>query len=287
MLDWSVIIVNWNTRERLRECLRSVFASVGITNFEVFVVDNASSDGSAEMVEKEFSRSRLIKNKRNLGFAVANNLAIKRAQGSYILLLNPDCKISSGALENMYLFMRGHPRAGVCGGRLFEESGGIQPSVRSFPTFFSQATILLKIHKLFPNLQTINNYLSLGLDYGRSSKVDQVMGAFFAVPRHIFSEVGLLDERFFLWFEEVDFCKRVKQAGYDVFYTPIAEATHSGGASFNQLLSAEKQKIWNKSLDAYMRKHHKFWTPLALKPFFGVARGLAWFYDKFSRHESR
>lgn len=285
MLDWSIIIVNWNTRKRLRECLRSVFASDGITNFEVFVVDNASSDGSAEMVEKEFSQAQLIKNKINLGFAAANNQAIKRVQGSCVLLLNPDCKLSAGALENMYLFICGHSRVGVCGGRLFAENGEIQPSVRSFPTFFSQAAILLKAHKLFPNIQTINSYLCAEHDYNRPAKVDQVMGAFFAVPRHIFSEVGLMDERFFLWFEEVDFCKRVKQAGYEVYYTPMAEATHSGGASFLQISSAKKQKIWNKSLGTYMRKHHGFWAPLALKPLFPVARGLSWLYDKFSQHE--
>ncbi len=284
MLDWSVIIVNWNTRERLRQCLRSVFASDGLANFEVFVVDNASSDGSAEMAAREFPRARLIANKENLGFAAANNQAIRRSQGANILLLNPDCLISPGALENLLIFIKEHPKAGVVGGRLTGENGNLQKSVRNFPDFYSQAAILLKLHRLYPDI--IKKYLADDMDYNQHASVSQVMGAFFAVPRQVIGEVGLLDDRFFLWFEEVDFCKRVKEAGYEVYYTPMAEAVHIGGESFGQLLSAKKQKIWNRSLETYMRKHHGFLAAAALKPFFAISRGLSWFYDKL-RYEQK
>lgn len=283
MLDWSVIIVNWNTRERLRECLRSVFASDGCISFEVFVADNGSLDGSAEMVTKEYPRVHLIKNQKNLGFATANNQAIRRANGSHILLLNPDCKLSSGALENMLTFLRGNPKAGVVGGKLCDEEGNLQPSVRRFPDFYSQAAILLKLHKILPNLNSIKKYLAEDFDYSWHGHAHQVMGAFFAVPRQVFSEIGLLDEKFFLWFEEVDFCKRVKMAGYEVCFTPMAEATHSGGASFNQLFSAAKQKIWNKSLSRFMLKHHGVLPWLAIQPLRPISLAISHCYDIFGK----
>lgn len=283
MLDWSVIVVNWNTREQLRECLRSVFRTAGEASYEVFVVDNASSDGSAPVVGKEFPTVHLIRNQKNLGFAAGNNQAIKRASGAYVLLLNPDCRLSPGALENMLVFLRKNPTVGVAGGLLKGENGELQPSVRRFPDFHSQAAMLLKLHKLFPNMGPVKRYLAADHNYSWHGKADQVMGAFFAVPRHIFSEVGLLDEGFFLWFEEVDFCKRVKNAGYDVCFTPMAEAIHSGGASFNQLLSADKQKIWNRSLARYMRKHNGTLSWLVLQPLRPVSIALSYLHDFFGK----
>lgn len=283
MLNWSVVIVSWNVRDALRECLRSVFVSENASKIEVFVVDNASSDGSAEMMAKEFPSVRLIANKENRGFATACNQAIRLSMGSKILLLNPDCALRPLALASLELFILGHPKAGVVGGRLYGENGGIQKSVRRLPDLISQAAILLKLPHIFSNMPPIKHYLAEDHNYNKSSAVSQVMGAFFAIPRQVLADVGLFDEKFFLWFEEVDFCKRVKEAGYEVYYTPLAEAVHKGGASFNQLQSYSKQKIWNQSLGIYMRKHHGFLASLALKPLFPVARGLSWFYDKFKK----
>lgn len=285
MLDWSVIIVNWNVRDKLRECLRSVFASENAGTIEVFVVDNGSKDGSCQMIAAEFPRAKLIANKTNKGFATACNQAIKKSLGSKILLLNPDCFLDASALGALGLFIAGHPKAGIVGGKLTGEDGGPQMSVRRFPTPASQAAILVKLHHFYPGLRQVKHYLARDHDYGKSSSVDQIMGAFFAIPRQVIAEVGMLDERFFLWFEEVDFCKRVKNAGYEIYYTPLASATHIGGASFSQMPAAAKQKIWNKSLNAYMRKHHGLSASLVLKPLYPLSRGLAWFYDKFSRHE--
>ena len=283
MLNWSVVIVSWNVKDKLRACLDSVFTQTGLGALEVFVVDNASGDHSAQMAAKEFPQVKLIANIENRGFAAACNQAIRRSSGSKILLLNPDCSLAPTALAALDLFIAGHPKAGVVGGKLLGMDGKPQSSVRRFPSLSSQAVILTKIHHLYPNSVGVNKYLASDHDYDKSSTVDQVMGAFFAIPRQIIAEVGLLDERFFLWFEEVDYCKRVKQAGYEVYYTPFAVAVHVGGASFKQLSSSEKQKIWNKSLGVYMRKHHGLLASLALKPLFPVARGLAWIHDKLKR----
>ncbi len=287
MLDWTVIIVNWNTREQLRQCLRSVFASEGIVSFEVSVVDNASIDGSAEKIRREFPKAHLIANKENIGFAKANNQAIRRSSGANILLLNPDCVLSSGALENMLAFIKTHPKAGVVGGRLTGENGELQKSVRNFPTFSSQAAMLLKLHHLYPPI--IKKYLAENMNYDNHASVDQIMGAFFAIPRGVLAQVGLLDERFFLWFEEVDYCKRVKAAGYEVYYTPMADVTHIGGESFGQLMPARKQKIWNKSLSSYIKKHHGLLPWLGLQPLRPISLALSWIYGRFgklySKHE--
>ncbi len=283
MLDWSVIIVNWNTRERLRECLRSVFSSEGTASFEVFVVDNASEDGSAEMILHEYPKVILIENKTNRGFAAANNQAIRRSQGSNILLLNPDCELTPGALENLLIFIKSKPLAGVVGGKLFGKDNELQFSVRRFPTLASQAAILLKLPHLAPNLPSVKRYLAEDYNYRAPGAADQVMGAFFAIPRHVLAEVGLLDENFYIWFEEVDFCKRVRARGYEVLFTPMAEAKHVGGESFGRLLALPKQRIWNRSLSFYLRKHHGVLPWLAIQPFRPISLALSYLHDIYGK----
>lgn len=254
-MDLSVVILNWKVKELLRQCLISVYRETAGLDFEVIVADNDSGDGSAEMVAKEFPQARLIVNDRNLGFAAGNNAGIRVAMGEFVILLNPDTELQDNALEAMVRVMRANPDVAVLGPTLLNADGSLQPSVRRFPTPLSQALVMLKLHDLFPRLKPVREYFASGFDYLAPSSVDQVMGAAFMVRRSAFEKLGLLDERFFIWFEEVDFCRRAVNAGYDVMYTPEARVVHHGGESFNQVFGPKRQHLLNSSLLKYARKH--------------------------------
>lgn len=288
-MDLSIIIVSWNVRDLLEKCLKSVFEQTRNISFGVFVVDNASTDGTSEMVLEKFPQINLIRNSRNLGFAAANNMAIRQilgqvdvilsmskpdvtlrqAQGDsashsstlkapeFILLLNPDVEILDGAIEKMVDFMRAHPEAGIAGPKLLNPDKTLQASVRRFPTLLDQILILAKIPHLWPNLGPLKRYYARDFDYSLVSEVDQVMGAFFIVRREVFEHIGLLDENFYLWFEEVDFCRRAKEAGYKVMYNPEAEVIHYGGQSFRQQSIWIKQWKLLKSMVWYFWKQYK------------------------------
>jgi len=228
-----------------------------------------------EMVRKKFSQAKLIANKENRGFAAANNQGIKKSQGEFILLLNPDTEILDNTLEKMVNFMHQHRDAGVAGCKLLNLDQTPQPSVRRFPSLWSQIIILSKLHHLF--LKLISYYLALDLDYSKTQGVDQLMGAFFMIRRKVIEQIGLLDENFYIWFEEVDFCKRVKSKGWRIYYTPQAEIIHHQGQSFKQVLSFEKQKIFNKSLRYYFKKHHSFFAYLIISMISPISLFLTYF----------
>ncbi len=257
----SIIIVNWNVKDLLEKCLTSIYRSVNSSgnkkdsSFEVFVVDNGSKDESVEMVQKEFPQVKLIINKENLGFAKANNQAIKQTQSEFILLLNPDTEIlQKSSLFKMIDFMKAHPDCGIAGCKLLNTDRTLQLSIRRFPTLISQIIILTKTPNFFPWL--VKEYLGFNNNYQKIQKVDQVMGSFFMIRKKVIEQIGLLDENFWAWFEEVDFCKRAKNIGWKVYYTPEIEIIHHKGQSFNQLV--KKQKVFNKSLLYYFKKHHSF-----------------------------
>lgn len=261
-MDLSIIIVSWNVSELLKKCLESIYKYTRGVSFEIFVIDNGSADSTVEMIQKAkpfYSRLSLINNKKNKGFAAANNQGIRQAQGDYILLLNPDTELREDSLTKMAEFMKSNPRCGIAGCSLLNSDGSHQDSVRKFPGFLDQALILLKLHHILPNLPPMRRYLCQNFDYDRQQQVDQVMGAFFMIRRKVIDKIGLLDEKFFIWFEEVDFCLRAKQAGWEVIYTPLTSATHHFGQSFKQMMTVDKQKIWNKSVKYYFLKHCGFW----------------------------
>ncbi|NQV12794.1 MAG: glycosyltransferase family 2 protein [Parcubacteria group bacterium] len=264
----SIIIVNWNTSKHLKWCLHYVYTRTKGIDFEVFVVDNASRDSSVKMVKENFPNAKLIRNKSNVGFAKANNQAIRQAQGKYILLLNPDTKITEQALVKMVEFMTKNDKVGILGCKLLNPDGTLQPSCRKYPSLFSQVIILLKLHNLFPNLKAIRDYYMLDWLHDEIRKVNQVMGACFLVRRQVFDQIGLLDEKYFIWFEEVDFCRRAHAAGWDTYFTPDAEVIHEKGAGFNQVLSPKKQTWFNQSLLRYFRQHESFLAYLILLSFY-------------------
>jgi len=271
----SIIIVSWNVRPILEECLRSIFQNTKNLDFEVFVVDNASTDGSDEFLKriaKNKSNFHCIFNKKNLGFAKANNQALKLSRGKYILFLNPDTVIYRNTLEKAVNSLKKHPKWGIVGCQLIDIEGKIQPSVRPFPTFFSMFSILLKLHRFLPFLPRWKHYFGLDFDYSKAGPAEQVMGAFLMTKRKVIEEVGGFDEKFYLWFEEVDFCRRVKQAGWEIYYIPEARILHYGGRSFAKRMPLDKQRIYNKSALYYAQKHFpkfyyyllKFISPLSL-----------------------
>ncbi|MBU4347244.1 glycosyltransferase family 2 protein [Patescibacteria group bacterium] len=271
-MDLSIIIVSWNVKEKLRENLLALFKSEGDVSFEMFVADNNSQDGTAEMVKNEFSFNgvKLIANAENLGFAKANNQAIKQARGEFILLLNPDMRVVlPDTLSNMVKWMRENKQASVAGCRLIDEQGNTIKHVRKFPTVWDQLAIVLKLPHIFPNV--LDKYLRVDFDYSKDAKVDSVRGGFFMLrrtsprpsPRE--GEGELLDERYFLWFEEVDFCRQVYEKKGEVWHTPAAECVDYVGQSFKQLPRGKTQKYFRDSMLKYFKKWHPAWQYRLLK----------------------
>ncbi len=254
-MDISIVIASWNVQEHLRRCLKSILAQPMSHSFEVIVVDNASSDQSAQMILNEFPQVKLIVNEKNLGFATAVNQGVAASQGAHILLLNPDTEVRAGSLDAVLDAAGGLDKAAVIGGLLLNPDGTTQASVRRFPTLASQWLVVLKLHHLFPKIKALRQYYLDDFDYTKSQAVDQVMGAYFLVPRAAWEALGGLDQKFFVWFEEVDFCLRASRAGWSVYFLPIAPIIHYGGQSFSQLMGLHRQVLFNRSLRYYFKKH--------------------------------
>jgi len=238
----SVIILNFNTRNFLEQCLQSVAESKGFNagELEVIVVDNGSTDGSKEMVLSSRAKSRdptrkllarndviLIENKTNLGFEGGNNAGIKQAKGKYLLLLNSDTTVYSDTLIKMVKFADGLPELGAATCRVELPSGKIDPAChRGFPTPGSAFTYLSGLEKIFPRLRLFSGYHQGWKNLDEPHQVDVIAGSFFLIPKKVADKVGLLDESFFMYGEDIDWCWRIKQAGYQIWYNPEAKIIH-------------------------------------------------------------
>lgn len=251
---FSVFIVSWNVRDCLRACLQALARERPRADFEVIVVDNASSDNSGEMVRQEFSWVKLIASPRNLGFAAANNEAARAARANYYVLLNPDTVILPGFFQQADNFFASHRQAGVVGSKITNFDGSLQLSVRRFPTLLSQILLQLKIARFYPFLT--KHYLASDFTYYQAAAVEQVMGACFIVPSVCWQKLGGFDENFFVWFEEVDFCRRLHEAGGEVWYCPDIQVKHQAGASFRQLNIFTRHYQFSRSAIYYFSKHH-------------------------------
>jgi N-acetylglucosaminyl-diphospho-decaprenol L-rhamnosyltransferase len=270
--DWklSIVIVNWNVRDLLRRCLHSIMYNFQLptSNFqiEVIVVDSASSDGSVAMIEEEFPQVRLIANSENVGFTVGNNQGIAVSQGRYILLLNPDTEVVGGALATMVEYMDGHPQVGVLGPQLLNPDGSIQSSRRRFPTMstaFFESTIL---QQWFPHNRVIRHYYIADRPDDEVQEVDWVTGACLLARRETIEQVDLLDEGFFMYSEELDWCRRIKAQGWKVIYLPTARVIHYGAQSSEQVKSFQYIQF-QRSKIRYFRKHHGSWQAEVLRLF--------------------
>ena len=230
-MDVSVIIINWNTKEILRDCLTSVYEQAGDVDYEVIVVDNASTDGSVEMVKSDFERVVLIDNAENRGFATANNQGIAVAKGRYVLLLNSDTVVLDGAIAKTVDFADAHRRAGVTGCRVLNSDGTLQPTCFMFPSVLNMFLSSTYLYKLFPKSRFFGRERMTWWDRSDVREVDVVTGCFMLVRREAIDQVGAMDERFFMYAEETDWCYRFKKSGWQVMFTPAGQIVHLGGQS--------------------------------------------------------
>lgn len=230
-MDVSVIIINWNTKEILRDCLTSVYEQAGDVDYEVIVVDNASTDGSVEMVKNDFEQAVLIENAENRGFATANNQGIAIAKGRYVLLLNSDTVVLDGAIARTVDFADAHPRAGVTGCRVLNPDRTLQSTCFMFPSVLNMFLSSTYLYKLFPRSRFFGRERMTWWDRNDTREVDVVTGCFMLVRREAIDQVGPMDERFFMYAEETDWCYRFKKSGWQIMFTPAAEIVHLGGQS--------------------------------------------------------
>lgn len=262
--DVSVVLVSFNTRDLTRECLKTLFRELeqGI-NGEVIVVDNASADGSADMIEQEFTQVELIRSEVNLGFGNANNRGFPRCTGRYVVLLNTDAFLQTDSLRLAIEHMDVNPAVGLGGARLIGRDGTPQPSSRSFPTPLLEFFTLSGLSDRFPKNRILGQMDRTWADPLQPSQVDWVPGAFSIIRRDLLSRVGSFDPRLFLYYEEVDLCRRIKQAGAHVWYWPDIVVIHIGGESsrtVNHLTMAARGSqltLWRmRSQLIYYRKWH-------------------------------
>ncbi|NKQ35592.1 MAG: glycosyltransferase family 2 protein [Chloroflexi bacterium] len=247
----SIIIVSWNTKGLLADCLASVYKHPPVYDFEVWVVDNASDDGSAQMVERDFPQVQLIRNRKNLGFARANNMAMQVSDGRYILLLNPDTVVKPGALSALVQFMDDNPQAGGAGSLLLNPDETLQPSCHPLPTLSRELWRLFHLDKLHP----YGVYHMADWDTAVPHQADIIQGASFILRREALVEVGLLDDSYFMYSEEVDLCYRLKKAGWPLYWVPQSRVIHYGGQSTKLVASDMFIELYRGKLH-YFRKNY-------------------------------
>jgi len=290
-MDVSIVIVNWNTRQLLADCINSIYANAGEADYEIIVVDNASSDGSADMVRECFGGIRLITNSENLGLAAANNQAIAAAGGRYILLLNSDTIVCKGTVDGMVRYADLYPAGAVFGCQVRENQTTIQPTCFRFPSILNIVLRITGLARLFKQNRFFGREMMLWWKRDTARRVDVVSGMFMFVRREAIEEVGLMDEDFFLYFEETDWCYRFSKAGWEMIFWPGVKIVHLDGGNKSTDQQAVKMKIqYRKSMLFFFRKHYGLvssvvarvlvaadsavrfivWTALALfKKFFG------------------
>jgi len=248
----SVIVVNWNTRNLLEQCLRSVYETAEDMALEVIVVDNASADGSVEMVRDRFPQVRLLENGENVGFARANNQGVAISQGRYVLLLNSDAFLTAHALQSLVELAEAEPGCGIVGAQLRNVDGSFQASHTPFPNLWREFIILSGIGRLLYG----RRHPSRGPEGDKGSQiVDYVEGACLLVRRKAFEEVGGLDEGYFMYAEEVDLCYAMKEKGWQVWYQPAAKVTHLGGGS-SQNRATQREADLYRSRMRFFRKYY-------------------------------
>jgi N-acetylglucosaminyl-diphospho-decaprenol L-rhamnosyltransferase len=285
VFDLGLILLNWNTRDLLRACLRSVYASRGAFTFQVCVVDNASADGSAAMVRAEFPQAQLIENSVNIGYPAGNNVGLRAfgfgpgAEGEvrYALLLNPDTVLPTNALADMLIYMDAHPRCGAAGPKLILPTGELDLACRrSFPSPEISFYRMTGLSRLFPRHRRFGRYNLTYLSPEVETEVDSVVGAFMLVRREAIAQAGLMDETFWMYGEDLDWAFAIKQAGWEVRYNPAVTVLHVKRAASR--MNPRAQIAFHESMLLFYRKHYASTTPwpLGLLIVLGVQLNLAW-----------
>jgi GT2 family glycosyltransferase len=261
--DVSIVIVSLNTRDILRKCLHTVqseMAAAPHLSVEILIADNNSRDGSPAMLREEFPEVHLIETHANLGFAGGNNVAMRLARGRYVLLLNSDAFFQPGALQLALDHMDATPKAGLGGARLIGEDGGWQPSARIFPTPLHEMLMHTGLAAKYPKSKFFGKADRTWADPLQPALTDWVPGAFMIIRKSVLDEVGLFDENFFLYYEEVDLCRRIRAAGHEIWYWPDIVVIHIGGEStrtLDHVVIGSQLTLWRmRAMLLYFRKHH-------------------------------
>jgi GT2 family glycosyltransferase len=254
-VDVSVIIVNWNTKQLLRDCISSVYEHSDDIDYEIIVIDNASTDGSTEMVKADFPQVVLIENPDNRGFATANNQGIAIAKGRYVLLLNSDTVVLNDAIANTVRFADENPKTAVIGCRVLNPDKTLQRTCFMYPSVFNMLLSSTYLYKLFPKNRFFGREQMTWWDRDDIRRVDVVTGCYMLVRQDAIEQVGMMDENFFMYGEETDWCYRFQKSGWEVMFAPVGEIIHFGGQSTAQRPVAMIVQL-RMSILKFMRKHY-------------------------------
>lgn len=267
----SVVVVSFNTCRVLEACLRSLVSSRGV-RLEVFVVDNASTDGSAEMVEREFAAVKLVRNPENAGFAAANNLAIRSSRGRYVLLLNPDTLVGPDTVATLAAFLDAHPEVGITGPRVLNADGSLQSCGYWYPTLLGEIRLSKNVNRI---LRLVLGGARPDPDATQPTHVDWVDGCCLMIRRAVIDQIGLLDEQYFLYAEELDWCRSARKAGWQIVTCPAAEMTHLRGTSTEQVKDAALAGLVETRL-RYYRKQDGLVTALLVSLVYAAGCARRW-----------
>ena len=255
-INLSICIVTYRARDYLHECLRSIYEHTRQISYEIVVVDNGSRDGTAELVRDNFQSVVYVENPGNAGFSRPMNQALRAANGRYILLLNPDTLIIDNAIERLVQFLEDHPGVGIAGPKVLNPDGTLQkPCRRSEARPWDVFTYFLGLADRFPHDKRFSGYYMGFIDENTTHEVHGVSGSCMLIRRDVFDQIGLFDEDYFAYQEDADYCLRVRQAGWKIFYYPEARITHFGGRGGSRVQPCRSIWEWHKSYYLYYRKH--------------------------------
>jgi len=265
LVDLSIIIVSWNVANLLRACLDSILAAPSTLSLEIIVVDSASKDDTVPMIRGDYPQVKLFPQSENLGFTRSNNIGLQAASGRYVMLLNPDTVIIENALAHLVAYLETHPKVGIVGPHTLNTDGTTQSTRRRFPTLavgFFESTWLQK----YAPQSLMRWYYAADVAEDGVAEVDWVQGSALMARREVYEQIGGLDEGYFMFSEELDWCKRAKDAGWRVVYVGTAQITHHGGKSTEQI-AAQKHIYFHQSKLRYFRKHHGWMVAQTLRIF--------------------
>ena len=254
-IDLSIIIVSWNTSQITCNCIQSIYDNKSRKNIEIIVIDNASIDNSVENIRKQFADVVIIENKDNKGFAYANNQGIDIARGNYILLVNSDTVILENCIDNSLAFANSHLNAGIIGCKAFNSDMTWQMNCFRFPSLTNELLILLRLNSIFPESKIFNRVRYGNREFDIKRKVEAIAGCFMLIKKEALDKVGKMDENFFMYAEEADWCYRFHKSGWQVYFTPDAEIIHLGGQSSKQVKPKMILQLRAGTLQ-FIKKHH-------------------------------
>lgn len=256
MVDLSICIVSFNTRDLLQECLNSLYSDSARSSFELIIADNGSTDGTREMLMEQFPQVKVILNPTNLGYTTPMNQALRAGSGRYLMQLNPDTVIQPGVLDGLADFMDVHLQAGICTPKVLNRDGSLQKQCRrSAARPWDAISYVLGLSALFPRSRLFGRYLMTYLPEDETSEVEAVSGSCMLIRREVIDQIGYLDEQFFAYQEDADFCFRARKAGWKIYYYPAVIIIHFGGHGGSRSVPYQGIYAWHRSFYLYYRKH--------------------------------